>query len=333
MCAWFVVWTTTRINVRFIFLFNLNFSLLIHYYFRFFRNRNPERGSIQNAKQALRNIINSSCDIPIGYPIYVSPLTTSYADTNEQLNDIIGGAVTSEKIQSHIQNSWKRIRKRFREGCSSGIEAEISNAGGSCYGNLQTLATSNNISQNLGSLTYGSMSLSGNTREGSGIRGSLVSINKPISSTLLAGFLNRERTEESALKDKNSSGRRSQNPANAANCASGRIKKESSSKESSSNSTTALVAPSASTAQVFEESTNFTQLQRKKSIESTNDDQSENKTESAKETNASDDSLCVDDAKQLFQTHTVGVNVNKRVVIIDKSQVGYTTFDRFVSIN
>ncbi|KAG7251482.1 hypothetical protein CRUP_013077, partial [Coryphaenoides rupestris] len=32
----------------------------------FLRNRNPERGSIQNAKQALRNMINSSCDQPIG---------------------------------------------------------------------------------------------------------------------------------------------------------------------------------------------------------------------------------------------------------------------------
>lgn len=52
----------------------------------YLRNRNPERGSIQNAKQALRNIINSSCDQPIGYPIYVSPLTTSYAETNEQVN-------------------------------------------------------------------------------------------------------------------------------------------------------------------------------------------------------------------------------------------------------
>jgi len=50
------------------------------------RNRNPERGSIQNAKQALRNIINSSCDQPIGYPIYVSPLTTSYTDTNSQVS-------------------------------------------------------------------------------------------------------------------------------------------------------------------------------------------------------------------------------------------------------
>ena len=57
----------------------------------FLRNRNPERGSIQNAKQALRNMINSSCDQPIGYPIYVSPLTTSYMDTNEQINEVIGG--------------------------------------------------------------------------------------------------------------------------------------------------------------------------------------------------------------------------------------------------
>lgn len=35
-------------------------------YVLFYRNRNPERGSIQNAKQALRNIINSSCDQPLG---------------------------------------------------------------------------------------------------------------------------------------------------------------------------------------------------------------------------------------------------------------------------
>ncbi|XP_010149401.1 PREDICTED: pecanex-like protein 2, partial [Eurypyga helias] len=34
----------------------------------FLRNRNPERGSIQNNKQVLRNLINSSCDQPLGYP-------------------------------------------------------------------------------------------------------------------------------------------------------------------------------------------------------------------------------------------------------------------------
>lgn len=41
----------------------------------FLRNRNPERGSIQNSKQALRNMVNSSCDQPLGYPMYVSPPT------------------------------------------------------------------------------------------------------------------------------------------------------------------------------------------------------------------------------------------------------------------
>ncbi len=35
----------------------------------FLRNRNPERGSIQNAKQVLRNMINSSSDQPIGKKI------------------------------------------------------------------------------------------------------------------------------------------------------------------------------------------------------------------------------------------------------------------------
>uniref|UniRef100_A0A0K8V950 Pecanex-like protein n=1 Tax=Bactrocera latifrons TaxID=174628 RepID=A0A0K8V950_BACLA len=95
----------------------------------YLRNRNPERGSIQNAKQALRNIINSSCDQPIGYPIYVSPLTTSYADTNEQLCKVIGGAITLESIKSNVLDWWHRIRERCRQGCSSGSAMETSNLG------------------------------------------------------------------------------------------------------------------------------------------------------------------------------------------------------------
>lgn len=74
----------------------------------YLRNRNPERGSIQNAKQALRNIINSSCDQPIGYPIYVSPLTTSYADTNDQLKAICGGPISLTLIKETIIGVWKR---------------------------------------------------------------------------------------------------------------------------------------------------------------------------------------------------------------------------------
>ncbi|XP_022254499.1 pecanex-like protein 1 isoform X2 [Limulus polyphemus] len=86
----------------------------------YLRNRNPERGSIQNAKQALRNIINSSCDQPIGYPIYVSSLTTSYAETNEQLCQVVGGPVSFGTFKNAVVQLWNRLRTRCGEGCSSG---------------------------------------------------------------------------------------------------------------------------------------------------------------------------------------------------------------------
>lgn len=38
----------------------------------------PERASIQNMSHTLRNICNSSMDIPIGYPVMVSSVTTAY---------------------------------------------------------------------------------------------------------------------------------------------------------------------------------------------------------------------------------------------------------------
>lgn len=76
----------------------------------YLRNRNPERGSIQNAKQALRNIINSSCDQPIGYPIYVSPLTTSYAETNDQLCNIVGGSLSLGKIKDCLYKLFRRYK-------------------------------------------------------------------------------------------------------------------------------------------------------------------------------------------------------------------------------
>ncbi|XP_052105318.1 pecanex-like protein 1 isoform X2 [Mytilus californianus] len=94
----------------------------------FLRNRNPERGSIQNAKQALRNMINSSCDQPIGYPIYVSPLTTSYSSTHNQLASIIGGEFILANVKSFFQNVWKRMRRRCGATCagsSSGFQEEM----------------------------------------------------------------------------------------------------------------------------------------------------------------------------------------------------------------
>lgn len=93
----------------------------------FLRNRNPERGSIQNAKQALRNIINSSCDQPIGYPIYVSPLTTSFADTNKQVRGIVGGPISLTAIKEALLRAWSRVWKRCGEGCSSGGSVPVDN--------------------------------------------------------------------------------------------------------------------------------------------------------------------------------------------------------------
>uniref|UniRef100_A0A8C2STF5 Pecanex-like protein n=1 Tax=Coturnix japonica TaxID=93934 RepID=A0A8C2STF5_COTJA len=74
----------------------------------FLRNRNPERGSIQNNKQVLRNLINSSCDQPLGYPMYVSPLTTSYLGTHSQLRNIWGGPVSLDNIKKWFRSKWMR---------------------------------------------------------------------------------------------------------------------------------------------------------------------------------------------------------------------------------
>ncbi|XP_019274536.2 pecanex-like protein 2 isoform X3 [Panthera pardus] len=82
----------------------------------FLRNRNPERGSIQNNKQVLRNLINSSCDQPLGYPMYVSPLTTSYLGTHRQLQSVWRGPVTLDGIRTWFRTKWLRMRK----GCNTG---------------------------------------------------------------------------------------------------------------------------------------------------------------------------------------------------------------------
>ncbi|CAG0914458.1 unnamed protein product [Notodromas monacha] len=109
----------------------------------YLRNRNPERGSIQNAKQVLRNIINSSCDQPIGYPIYVSPLTTSYAETNEQLCSVIGGYISLDAVRRAILNAWRRLRIRCGESCSSG--GSMPQCEDPAFGQEGTYATNHNL--------------------------------------------------------------------------------------------------------------------------------------------------------------------------------------------
>ncbi|XP_077342325.1 pecanex-like protein 2 isoform X2 [Lithobates pipiens] len=77
----------------------------------FLRNRDHERGSIQNNKHVLRNLINSSCDQPLGYPIYVSPITISYLGMHEQLNTLLAGPVDVGHITTLFQTKWRIMRK------------------------------------------------------------------------------------------------------------------------------------------------------------------------------------------------------------------------------
>ncbi|XP_045153932.1 pecanex-like protein 2 isoform X3 [Echinops telfairi] len=97
----------------------------------FLRNRNPERGSIQNNKQVLRNLINSSCDQPLGYPMYVSPLTTSYLGTHRQMEDVWGGPVSLSRIWTWFRTKWlSRMRKDCHAGQHSGGNIEDVDGGG-----------------------------------------------------------------------------------------------------------------------------------------------------------------------------------------------------------
>ncbi|KAG5830118.1 hypothetical protein ANANG_G00317110 [Anguilla anguilla] len=86
----------------------------------FLRNRNPERGSIQNAKQALRNMINSSCDQPIGYPIYVSPLTTSYAGATPSCAPSGGGPSAPTTSTPGSSAAGTGYRKAVAQGVTAG---------------------------------------------------------------------------------------------------------------------------------------------------------------------------------------------------------------------
>uniref|UniRef100_A0A8D1LRH9 Pecanex-like protein n=1 Tax=Sus scrofa TaxID=9823 RepID=A0A8D1LRH9_PIG len=96
----------------------------------FLRNRNPERGSIQNNKQVLRNLINSSCDQPLGYPMYVSPLTTSYLGTHRQLKSVWSGPVTWDGIRAWFRTKWLRMRKECDAGTQGAGHIEDVDGGG-----------------------------------------------------------------------------------------------------------------------------------------------------------------------------------------------------------
>ncbi|XP_077139328.1 pecanex-like protein 2 isoform X2 [Ranitomeya variabilis] len=113
----------------------------------FFRNRDHERGSIQNNKHVLRNLINSSCDQPLGYPIYVSPLTTSYLGTHNQLKELLGGPVNFDIFTSWFQTKWLLMKKDYDRSHNSGsINEEVD-----CEGGLSsaTINSESNTSESL----------------------------------------------------------------------------------------------------------------------------------------------------------------------------------------
>ncbi|XP_051503536.1 pecanex-like protein 2 isoform X4 [Myxocyprinus asiaticus] len=112
----------------------------------FIRNRNPERGSIQNSKQALRNMINSSCDQPLGYPMFVSPLTTSYMGTHKQIRNIWGGPLSLESIRSWLLSRWFRVRKDNLTSCNSGMNMEDVDCAGTSLSQNHNSATSQSLS-------------------------------------------------------------------------------------------------------------------------------------------------------------------------------------------
>ncbi|KAF3708075.1 Pecanex-like protein 2 Pecanex -like protein 2 [Channa argus] len=70
----------------------------------FLRNRNPERGSIQNSKQALRNMVNSSCDQPLGYPMVRKDNLTS-CNSGVNMEDVDCGAGGSSSLSHNRPSS------------------------------------------------------------------------------------------------------------------------------------------------------------------------------------------------------------------------------------
>ncbi|KAI5107823.1 pecanex-like protein 2 isoform X1, partial [Silurus meridionalis] len=114
----------------------------------FLRNRNPERGSIQNSKQALRNMINSSCDQPLGYPMFVSALTTSYAGTHKHTSSVWGGTLSLEGIRTWLCSRWLRVRKDNLTSCNSGVNMEDVDCAGSSVSQTQNSVTSQSASIN-----------------------------------------------------------------------------------------------------------------------------------------------------------------------------------------
>ena len=93
----------------------------------FLQNDDSERGSIQNAKPVLRNMVNSSMDLPIGYPVYVSPLTTSYIDEHEPIKKTsLGKYIEPMKLLQLAKTAGQNCMQCTKNSLSSSAPLEKS---------------------------------------------------------------------------------------------------------------------------------------------------------------------------------------------------------------
>lgn len=68
-----------------------------------------------------RNMINSSADQPIGYPIYVSPLITSFVETHHQVQTVLGPSITPALFGSAFRRFANWLRRHFGTSGSSSV--------------------------------------------------------------------------------------------------------------------------------------------------------------------------------------------------------------------
>ena len=125
----------------------------------FLRNSDSERGSIQNHKPTLRNMINSSMDLPIGYPIYVSPLQTSYIDPHETYSSTLLGKISNplEILKTvHVVRGWcETCVKHYQESRSQAVVKGATESGETAEGTTEPHLQPSGSVDSLTGMQYG----------------------------------------------------------------------------------------------------------------------------------------------------------------------------------
>lgn len=86
-------------------LSNFPQDIILHTHSSFF-HRLVIFGALEIRTILMSLIINQL--IISGYPIYVSPLTTSYVDTHEGITSVVGGPFTVSTLKQTVVSLWRR---------------------------------------------------------------------------------------------------------------------------------------------------------------------------------------------------------------------------------